>query len=225
MFDSIFSTTLEEMQIGHFFIVIGVAIILGLMNSFINSKTQKSDAPRTSMLQTLVILPLLVSIIILLVGSSTARALSLAGAFAIIRFRSPATSKDIAYVLLSMGIGLALGMGYIAYAVIVSVIFCGVMILLALLKYGEDKEIYKLLKIKVPENLNGEGIFDEILKKYTDSNKLLKMKTSDLGSIYELTYVIKEKRNINEKEMIDDLRVLNGNLTISIILHSVDSKD
>lgn len=168
---------------------------------------------------TLVLLPAIVTIIILLIGNSVARAFSLAGAFQIIRFRSVAGDpKDITYVLLTMAIGLACGMGFIVYAAFFTIILCVVIIVLEVFKFGRTKTTSKILKIVIPEDLDYENAFDGVLKKYTENFNLIKIKTIDLGSLYQLTYNIITKNAISEKEFIDELRCRNGNLNVTLIL-------
>lgn len=219
MFDSIFAVSSPDKVVLKVILAFFVSLILGVLISLVNYKTLKNKSALNKMSQTLVVLPLLVAVIIYLVGTNVASALSLGGAFAIIRFRSQAEPKDISYVLASMGCGLACGLGYLAYSVIIALIFCIVMIVLSLIKYGE--ETYKLLKIRVPEALNNMEAFNEIIVKYVTFYKLSRMKTADLGSVYELHYIIKQKKEINPKEFIDELRCRNGNLTISILDYEV----
>jgi hypothetical protein len=198
---------------------LGIAFVLGFLVSFVYMKTHKNKNPQESFIFTLVLLPAVVTVIIFLVGNNVARAFSLAGAFSIIRFRSaPGDPKDITYVLFSMAVGLAAGMGFILYAVIVGVALCAVMVLLELCKYGHPKGTEKILKITIPENLNFQHAFDDILQKYTLSSLLQRIKTADLGSLYELNYLVVTKDGIDEKEFIDELRCRNGNLNIVLAL-------
>lgn len=223
MFESIFSENAAASEtiftLEGLLIALGTSLLLGLLNSVVYIKTNKSKTPSQSFALTLIILPAVVTVIILLVGNSVARAFSLAGAFSIIRFRSaPGDAKDITYVLFTMAIGLATGMGYLLYAVVVAVVLCAVMIILNLVKYGQPKVTEKTLKIVIPENLDYQNVFDDILAKYTHSSKLQKVKTADLGSLYELVYNINVKDGVNEKEFIDELRCRNGNLNIMLLL-------
>lgn len=221
MFESIFTGTVTETAINlpGLFAALGTALALGLLLSFLYMKTHKTKTPSQSFALTLVLLPAVVAIIILLVGNNVARAFSLAGAFSIIRFRSAAGDpKDITYVLFSMAIGLAAGMGFILYAAMVGLTLCGVMALLEIFKYGRPKGAEKILKITIPENLNFQNVFDDIMRKYALSSKLRRVKTADLGSLYELNYSVVTKDGINEKDFIDELRCRNGNLNITLIL-------
>lgn len=221
MFDSIFDVTATETTITLPYLLLALltAFVLGLLISLVYMKTQKSKTPSQSFSLTLIILPMVVTVIILLVGNSVARAFSLAGAFSIIRFRSaPGDAKDITYVLFSMAVGLAAGMGFITYAVIVAIIMCLIMVVLDLCKYGQPNGTEKLLKIMIPENLDYEDAFENVLHKYTLSSKLHKVKTADLGSVYELEYSVTTKNNIRDKDFIDDLRCRNGNLNITLVL-------
>lgn len=221
MFDSIFATTAADTAITlpSLMIALGTAFALGLIISFTYMKTHKTATPSQSFALTLVMLPAVVTIIILLVGSNVARAFSLSGAFAIIRFRSaPGDPKDIAYVLFCMAVGLAAGMGNMLYAVVVAIALCVAMVLLEALKYGKPKGMEKTLKITVPESLDYENAFESVLQKYTLSSTLRKIKTADLGSLYELVYSITTKAGVCEKDFIDELRCRNGNLNITLVL-------
>ncbi len=221
MFESFFSmfTTDATLTIPDLLVALGVSLVLGLVISLVYMKTNKAHTPTQSFTLTLVILPVIITVIILLVGNNVARAFSLAGAFSIIRFRSaPGDPKEITYVLLCMAVGLAIGMGFILFGVIVAIILCLVMILLETFKFGYPKATGKLLKITVPENLDFENVFDSILQKYTFSYTLQKIKTADLGSLYELQYLVTTKSNISEKDFIDELRCRNGNLNITLVL-------
>jgi hypothetical protein len=221
MFDSIFTTTDAEtvLSLPGMLIALGVAFVLGMAVSLVYMKTQKNRQPSESFALTLVILPVVISVIILLVGNNVARAFSLAGAFSIIRFRSaPGNPKDITYVLLCMAVGLATGMGFVAYAVVVALILCGIMLLLELTKFGQSKGQAKTLKITIPEDLNYEHSFDDILAEYTQSSTLRKVRTMDLGSLFELNYSVTMKKDVSEKAFLDEIRSRNGNLNINLVL-------
>ena len=223
MFDSIFSTlsTDTSFTLPGLLISLGTALVLGLTISLVYMKTHRTRTPAQSFTLTLVILPIVITVIILLVGNNVARAFSLAGAFSIIRFRSaPGDPKEITYVLLCIAVGLAIGMGFIIYGVIVAIVLCLVMILLETTRFGQPKSTDKLLKIIIPENLDYEHTFDHIMEKYTCSSSLQKVKTTDLGSLYELSYRVTTKKGISEKEFIDELRCRNGNLNITLVLEA-----
>jgi hypothetical protein len=199
-------------------VAMGASLVLGVLISFVYMKTHKTYTPSQSFALTLVVLPAVVTVIILLVGESVARAFSLAGAFSIIRFRSaPGDPKDITYVLFSMAVGLACGMGYIVIGGIAAVMLCAVMLLLELLKYGRSRSTDKTLKITIPEDLNYPRVFDDVLRKHTDAYRLTSVKTANLGSLFELRYEITQKADDDEKAFIDEIRCRNGNLNIALV--------
>ena len=221
MLDSIFSGAATDATITFpgLLAAICMAFALGLVISFVYMKTHKTKTPSQSFALTLVMLPAVVAVSILLVGNSVARAFSLAGAFSIIRFRSaPGDAKDITYVLFTMAVGLATGMGYLVYAAVITGMLCIMMLLLELVKFGQVRGTEKILKITVPENLDYKNAFDDVLEKYTLATKLRRVKTADLGSLYELTYAVTTKDDMDEKQMIDELRCRNGNLNITLVL-------
>jgi len=215
------STTSNSASAGNMLAILGVALVLGLLISTVQMKANRNKPTSQSFALTLVMLPAVISIIIMLVGTNIASAFSLAGAFSIIRFRSaPGDPKDITYILFSMAVGLACGMGFILQAFIVALVLCGIMAVLELLKFGYPKATAKILKITTPENLDYQNAFEGVMKKYTLSNNLNKVKTADLGSLYVLEYSITMKDELNEKNFIDELRCRNGNLNITLILNT-----
>lgn len=229
MFESIFgtltSTTDAVVTAPTLLAALGVAFLTGLLISFVYMKTHKDNTPSQSFSLTLVLLPAVITIIILLVGSNIARAFSLAGAFSIIRFRSePGDSKDISFVLFAMAVGLACGMGYLIYAVMVAVLLCAVLLTLELVRFGRPRTTAQTLKITIPENLDYRDAFSDILERFTLSHRLKRVRTTELGSLFELVYAITPRPEIREKDLIDELRCRNGNLNITLVL-STQSDD
>jgi hypothetical protein len=223
MFASVFDITANssdsQITLASLLIALGAALVLGLFQSVIYMRTHKDKNPSQSFALTLVMVPAVIAIIVLLVGSNIARAFSLAGVFAIIRFRSaPGDPKDIAYVLFSMAIGLSCGMGYIGYAGVVALVLGLAMLLLDALKFGKSRSTAKLLKITIPENLDYQDAFNDILSKYTTHYNLNKLRTTDLGSLYELVYAVETRVDLKEKDFLDELRCRNGNLNITLIM-------
>ncbi len=164
---------------------------------------------------TLAVLPVLVQAVIMMVNGNLGTGVAIVGAFSLVRFRSvPGNSKEIGTVFFSMAVGLATGMGYIGYAAIFTLIVAIVFILLTKLDFGSKNEVNKQLKITIPENLNYIGLFDDIFEKYLTQTRLDRVKTTNLGSMFELTYLVKLKDEAKEKEMIDEIRTRNGNLTV-----------
>lgn len=225
MFESLFSTTTTTdatITVTSAFLTIGVALALGLLISAIYLRTAKKGQNTQNFALTMIILPGIIAIIILLIGSNVARAFSLAGAFSIIRFRSaPGEPKDIAYVLFTLAAGLACGVGLFGYAVFFTIVLCVVMVVLDLFHFAESKSKMQLLSITVPEDLEYDGVFDDLFAKYTMSYDLKKVKTAALGSLYQLQYVIvMEETAGNTKAFLDEIRCRNGNLNISLTLYA-----
>ncbi|MBQ5311350.1 MAG: DUF4956 domain-containing protein [Oscillospiraceae bacterium] len=165
---------------------------------------------------TLILLPIMVQSVILLVNGNVGTGVAVLGAFSLIRFRSvPGNSRDIAAIFLSMAVGIATGMGQVIFAFIMTAIVGVFMILLSALNFGNAAEATQELKITVPEDLDFEGSFEEILDKYTRSYRLESTRTTNMGSLYELRYEICMKKDKSVKSMIDELRTRNGNLSIS----------
>ncbi|MCI6163624.1 MAG: MgtC/SapB family protein [Lachnospira sp.] len=218
MFETIFTTTTENsINISQSILAVVVAVIIGLVIGVTYMLLCKKEGYQKNFIFGLIIIPAVVTVVIMLVGSNVARAFSMAGAFALVRFRSaPGSAKDIAVVFFSMAVGLACGLGYITFAACFAVIILLVMVALTIAGIGSDSEKMKQLRITIPEDLNYNSIFDDLFEKYTEGSKLNKVKTTNMGTMYELTYNIKLKNSVDEKEFIDNIRMRNGNLNITM---------
>lgn len=221
MLDSILNSTTTsttDLTLSNALVTIGLAIVLGLIISLTYMKTNKATYTQGFTL-TLIVLPIVVAVIILMIGSNVARAFSLAGAFSIIRFRSAAGDpKDITYVLFTMAAGLACGVGSLGYAVLFTVILCAVMFVLSRFKFGVKKSQQKTLKVTIPENLGYEEAFEEVFSKFGVQHELKKIRTTELGSLYELVYSVTMDQNVNQKAFLDSIRTRNGNLDLSLTM-------
>ena len=150
-----------------------------------------------------------------MVNGNLGTGVAVLGAFSLIRFRSvPGNAKDIACIFFSMAVGLATGMGYITFAALITVVVSVFYMLLSKTKFGESESPEKELKVIIPENLDYTEIFDDLFTKYTKKSSLEKVKTTNLGSMYELSYHILLKDKKQEKAFIDEIRCRNGNLTV-----------
>ena len=139
------------------------------------------------------------------------------GVFGLVRFRSmQGNSREIASVFFAMGIGLAVGMGHILFAGVITLIVAIMFVILSKTKFGEGNKHEKKLKITIPEDLDYSNVFDDLFEKYTNKNELEKVKTTNMGSLFELSYNIILKEKASEKEFIDELRCRNGNLNITL---------
>lgn len=219
------STTGESFTLVNALLIIISSIILGLVISLAYMKTHKREGYAPGFTVTLIMLPVIIAIIILLVGNNVARAFSLAGAFSIIRFRSaPGDPKDITYVFFTLAVGLTCGMGYVGYAFIFTLILCALVVILDMTRFAMPRTKTSKLKITIPEDLNYDGIFDDILNKYTNSWNIETIKTGDFGPLFEIHYIIHMKLDVDQKKFIDELRCKNGNLNISLNFAGFEEK-
>lgn len=216
MLTSIYTDTITISSLG---IIVLFAIILGLVIAISHKLTSKYSK---NFLITLSLLPLLVSIIIIMVNGNLGTSVAVLGAFSLVRFRSvPGNSKEIASIFAAMAIGLALGMGQVIFAIGATIVIVLITVLLSKTKIFDESKQEKKLLITIPENIDYTDVFDDIFKKYKVDATLEKTKTTNMGSMFELTYVVKFNDNINEKAFIDDIRVRNGNLKVALT-HKLD---
>jgi len=192
------------------------ALVLGFVISFTYRLTSKYSK---NFLITISLLPLIVCSVIIMVNGNLGTSVAVLGAFSLIRFRSmPGNSKEILIVFLSMSIGLSLGMGQLVFACILTAFFLIGIVLYTKVSLFERNSKEKILKIIIPENLDYEKVFDDIFTKYTSKFSLEMVKTTNMGSLFDLSYNIILKKDVSEKEFIDELRIRNDNLKI-ILTH------
>lgn len=212
----VFAQTGASALIAQFVLCIVIAIAVGVFYAYVYSfKSQSSQ----SFMITLALLPAIVCVVIMMVNGNIGVGVAVAGAFSLIRFRSIAgTAKEIGMLFMAMATGLIIGMGYIGYAVIFAIILGFTFLLLDLKGIGFKRKpsMEKILRITIPEDLDFNNIFDDLLEKYTSKYEVVSVKTSNMGSLFKLTYNITLKDLSTEKEFIDALRCRNGNLEISI---------
>lgn len=190
-----------------------VALILGVVISMVYMYTGKYTR---NFVQTIAVLPVLVAVVMTMVNGSVGTSVAVLGAFGLVRFRSmQGTSREILYIFFAMAIGLSTSRGYIYFSVLYVFVVSFVLYLMFKYSFGEQKGDEKQLRITIPENLDYEGIFDDIFQSYTIESKLMRVKTTNLGSMYEITYYITMRPFCSEKKMIDEIRCRNGNLNIT----------
>ena len=193
---------------------IGVAFILGLV---VAKVYQYKTVYSKSFVMSLALLPALIAVVIFLVNGSLGAGVAVMGAFSLIRFRSaPGGAKELVSIFLAMTIGIAIGMGYLVFAGAFTLIMSVAIVLLETINFGQMKHSIRQLTIVIPESLDYESIFDDIFDKATNHLELASVKTSDMGSLFKLKYIIQLNGKMTEKELMDALRTRNGNLEIAI---------
>lgn len=196
------------------FICIGVALMLGIILSVVY---MVSGTYTKSYIITLVILPVLVQTVIMLVNGNLGVGMAVVGAFSLVRFRSvPGTSREISGILFAMVIGLATGMGYVYYAVMIGAIVSVLMLIMGKTSFGEENKNKKVLRILIPEDLDYTSVFDDLLEEYTSFCQLDQVRTTNLGSMFDLYYTVVLKDEKMGKKFLDELRCRNGNLSITL---------
>ena len=214
MFDSLLNTIFTGSQItaSAFFMTTGLALLLGLGTAFLCMYKNKYSQ---SFAVTLAMMPAMVAVVIMLVNGNIGAGVAVAGGFSLVRFRSAAGSaREIGMIFLAMAIGLATGMGYAALAGLFFAIMAAFLLLLGKLRFGEAAEKVRSLKITIAESQDYDGLFDDLFREYTSSAELERVKTANMGTMYELDYSIVLRDEHRTKEFIDALRCRNGNLNI-----------
>lgn len=217
LFKGLFDTqSTQVISVTNFLLCIGFSMVFGLVIAF--AYMYRSRYTR-SFVVTLALLPAVVCVVIMLVNGNVGTGVAVAGAFSLVRFRSaPGSAKDICTLFLAMGAGLIAGMGYLTYGALFTLIMCGAFMLYNRLDFGSGKtaESYKVLTITIAEDLDYSNVFTDVFDQYTRSYELARVKTTNMGSMFKLTYYLTLHDPSQEKEMIDKLRCRNGNLEICI---------
>lgn len=220
MLNSIFSgvfdsSTTAVIAPGMFLLCVAVSLVLGLLLA--GAYMYRSRCTK-SFVATVAMLPAVVCVVIMMVNGNIGAGVAVAGVFGLVRFRSvPGTAKEIGIIFLAMGAGLIAGMGYLGYAALFTVIMCAVMLVYNGLNFGSKKAaLYKTLRITIPEDLDYTGVFEDAFDEYTTDCELTQVKTTNMGSLFRLTYDITLRTAAAEKPLIDQLRCRNGNLEITV---------
>ena len=213
LFDSDFSVVIS---VTDFLLCLGFSLILGLIMAICYMYRTRYTK---SFVVTLALLPAVVCIVIMMVNGNVGTGVAVAGAFSLVRFRSaPGTAKEIGALFLAMGAGLIAGMGYLGFAALFTIVMCIMFLLYNHIDFGSKKNaaMYKTFNVTIPEDLDYSGVFEEVFDEYTTSCELVHVKTTNMGSMFRLTYDVILKDVSKEKELIDALRCRNGNLEISV---------
>jgi hypothetical protein len=201
-------------SLGSMLICTAVSLALGLGAAWVYMFRSRYNQ---SFVITLVLLPAIVQIIVMLVNGNLGAGVAVAGAFSLVRFRSlPGNARDIGSLFFAMAMGFVTGMGYLFYAILFFVLIGAASMLLTLSRFGEKGTDSRTLKITIPENLDYDGLFEDVFAKYTLSSELDRVRTTNMGSLYELTYLVRMKSSSMPKAFIDELRCYNGNLNITL---------
>ena len=216
-FKGLFDTDLVAViSVTDFLLCLGCSLVLGLVMAFAYMYRTRYTK---SFVITLALLPAVVCVVIMLVNGNVGTGVAVAGAFSLVRFRSvPGTAKEICTLFLAMGAGLIAGMGYLGFALLFTVVMCVMFVLYNCLDFGAKKNAatFKTFTITIPEDLDYSGVFDDIFAEFTRSHDLIRVKTTNMGSMFKLTYNVELADATREKEMIDKLRCRNGNLEIAV---------
>ena len=217
IFRGLFDTDLTAViSLTDFLLCLGCSLGLGLILAFAYMHRSRYTK---SFVVTLALLPGAVCVVILLVNGNVGTGVAVAGAFSLVRFRSvPGTAKEICMLFLAMGAGLVAGMGYLGFAAVFTLVMCSAFALYNRLDFGTRKNaaVFKTLTVTIPEDLDYSGVFDDIFADFTHSHELFRVKTTNMGSMFKLTYDVELTDAAREKEMIDRLRCRNGNLEIVV---------
>ena len=220
--DAVSSVTAADMLV-----TLGLSVLMGIMISVLYVFTHRKSSYSSSYVLTILILPVIVSVVLVMINSM-ASALSLAGVFTLCRYRTvPGDPKDITYVFFAMAVGVICGINrneYVWFLFLFFVVVAAVLLIAQYTKFGECKTSSMTLKITIPEDMNYVGLFDGILNHYTTSWKLRRIKTTNFGSLFELVYSLEMKNDADQKQFLDELRNLNGNLTVVLTLFRYDDK-
>ena len=214
MLDSLFQSVLSDgVSPIAMLLCTAVSLLLGICISLLH---MHQGSCSKSFAVTLALLPAIVQIVIMLVNGNIGAGVAVAGTFSLVRFRSvPGSAREIGNIFLSMAVGLATGMGYLGYAALFLLIMGTAMIFLSAIGFGISKRTERELKITIPEGLDYDGIFDDLFRKYTSRAELERVRTTNMGSLYELSYLVELKEDGISKAFLDELRCRNGNLNIT----------
>ncbi len=214
MFNTIFKNGVVENQ--DIFVCLGLALLAGIIFAtlcFVRTKSTRSFFVATAML------PSVVALVIILVNGNIGTGVAIAGAFSLVRFRSaPGTAKEICIIFITMASGLAFGMGYVGYGLVFLIGSGAILLAFEITNVWKRKPVLteKNIRITLPEDLDYTTIFNDIFERYTTNYSLVKMKTTNMGSMFRVDYAVTMKNPKDEKAMVDEIRTRNGNLEVAV---------
>ena len=213
-----------DMTVSGVLTCLAFSLVLGMFLSITYIFSHKSKGYISTFPAAMVLLSPLMAGVTVIINSNVATAISLGGALALLRIRSyPKDTSDIISLLFSLVIGIGCGTGYYGMTIIMTVVLCIIMAVLGIVRFGVPGNNHLVLKIAVPEDLNFEGAFDDILEKYAEEYTLREIRTTDFGSLYELRYNVTLSDGCDRKELLDEIRTRNGNLDVILRLSEFDS--
>lgn len=201
--------------VSSFLLCVSASLVAGAVLAYIYTYKNRYSK---SFVVTLALLPAVVSVVIMMVNGNIGTGVAIAGAFSLVRFRSaPGTAREMCALFLAMTVGLITGMGYLGLGLLSAALLGLVNLVYNATSFGEMKvdDREKVLKITIPENLDYTDVFEGVFAEYTSKHEIVRVKTSDMGSLYRITYNVTLRDSKQEKEFIDSLRCRNGNLDIS----------
>lgn len=217
LFRGLFDTELTQViSVPDFLLCLGSSLVIGLLLA--GCYAWRARCTR-SFVATMALLPAIVCVVIMMVNGNVGAGVAVAGAFSLVRFRSvPGSAREIGAIFLAMGTGLVVGMGYIGYAFLIAILLGAVSAIYNRLDFGISRRaaLDKTLHITIPEDLDYTGVFDDLLREYAAHWELVQVKTTNMGSMFRLTYNLTLAGTGKEKEFIDKLRCRNGNLEINL---------
>ncbi len=217
LFKGLFDTELTTViSVTDFLLCLGASLVIGILMALAYMYRTRYTK---SFVITLALLPAVVCVVIMMVNGNVGTGVAVAGAFSLVRFRSvPGTAKEICALFLAMGAGLIAGMGYLGFALLFTLVLCVMFMLYNRFSFGTKKNdaVYKTLTITIPEDLDYSGVFDDIFSEFTLSHDLVRVKSTNMGSMFKLTYNVTLRDATREKEMLDKIRCRNGNLEIVV---------
>ena len=212
MFNTIFDNTATGLSVDTVLICAVVALVLGVVIAFTHLKTSRTTK---GFAITLATLPLLVMAVMIMINGNLGTSIAILGAFSLIRFRSiQGDAKELLSVFFVMMVGLALGMGHVLFAVVITAIAVAAIVVFSKTSFLEPNTYNRSLKIVIPEDLDYDEVFDDVFAKYAKKAELVKTKTMNMGSLYKLTYNVTLKKGVKEKAFLDEIRVKNCNLKV-----------
>lgn len=214
MLENMFGSVVQNgLTFGNFMLCTLISLALGIAVAWVY---MRRSIYSKSFAVTLALMPAMVQVVIMLVNGNLGAGVAVMGAFSLVRFRSvPGTAREIGMIFFAMAIGLACGMGYLAFAVLFMLMIGVAFLGLSASSFGDPKEEEKLLKITIPENLDYDHLFDDIFRQFTSKTELIQVRTVNMGSLFELHYHVRLKSAAASKEFLDQIRCRNGNLNIS----------
>lgn len=200
-------------------LALSLAFVCSLAVAWTYRASHRNISYSQSYVHTLIILGMLISLIMLVVGSNIARAFALVGALSVVRFRNAIKeTRDVGFIFLVMALGMACGTRFYTLAVIATLVICAVILLMHRFNWFALNVQRQVVKVQIPADGDDyTAMIDDILISCTDEYELISTETVRGGTLLEMAYTARMKKGVVAASLVKKLRGINAGQKATVL--------